>query len=191
MRGGWPERGERDPTPGAKTPLLYAAREGHVGVASCCSTPARSIEKPDADGVTPLLMAILNDQLAARATLLIERGANVNAADWYGQTPLWAAVDVRNLDVPGPTRDNGVDREAALALIQTLLDARRESERAHERIAAAAPLDHAPRLAVVGRLHRADAVPARRARRRRDGDAAAARRTAPTRTSRRSAAPRR
>ena len=33
VRGGWPERGERDPTPGAKTPLLYAARDGHADIA--------------------------------------------------------------------------------------------------------------------------------------------------------------
>jgi uncharacterized protein len=46
----------------------------------------------------------------------------VNAADGYGQTPLWTAVDVRNLDLNGPGRDNGVDRAAALALIAMLLE---------------------------------------------------------------------
>src|SRR5690606_13161480 len=58
----------------------------------------------------------------AVAHLLIERGADVNAIDWYGQTPLWAAVDVRNLDVDGPTRDNGIDRDAMLELIRMLLE---------------------------------------------------------------------
>jgi ankyrin repeat protein len=43
-------------------------------------------------------------------------------SDWFGETPLWAAVDLRNRDVAGPTRDNGVDRAAALALIRTLLE---------------------------------------------------------------------
>jgi ankyrin repeat protein len=56
------------------------------------------------------------------ARLLVEAGANINVADWYGQTPLWAAVDVRNLDVPGPTRENGVDRDAALEIIELLLE---------------------------------------------------------------------
>jgi uncharacterized protein len=120
VRGGWPERGERDPTPGAKTPLLYAAREGHADVAKLLLDSGADIEKADADGVTPLLMAILNGRIPL-ANLLIERGANVKVADWYGQTPLWSAVDLRNLDVAGPTRDNGVDRDAAFALIQTLL----------------------------------------------------------------------
>ena len=78
------------------------------------------LEQADANGTTPLLAAIINDNMATARTL-IEAGANVNAADWYGQTPLWAAVDVRNLDVPGPTRDNGVDRAEALELIELLL----------------------------------------------------------------------
>jgi ankyrin repeat protein len=120
VRGGWPERGERDPIPGAKTPLLYAAREGHMEVVKLLLSAGAEIEKSDANGVTPLLMAILNDRLAL-ATFLIETGANVKAVDWYGQTPLFAAVDIRNVDVSGPTRDNGVDRDAAFRLIQLIL----------------------------------------------------------------------
>src|SRR5690606_10523259 len=89
------------------------------------------IEQTDANGLTPLLNAVLNASVAsldrpreqhiAVAHYLIERGANVNAMDWYGETPLWAAVVLRNLDVNGPVKDNGIDRAAALALIDTLL----------------------------------------------------------------------
>jgi len=121
VRGGWPERGERDPIPGAKTPLLYAVREGHEDVAKLLLDAGANIEKADADGVTPLLMAVLNGHVAL-SQALIARGANVNVSDWYGQTPLWAAVDLRNLDVAGPTRDNGVDREVTFGLIKALLD---------------------------------------------------------------------
>src|SRR5262249_35710952 len=110
-----------DPVPGAKTPLLYATREGHEDVAKLLLDSGASIEKADADGVTPLLMAVLNGHIAL-AQDLIARGANVNVSDWYGETPLWAAVDLRNVDVPGPTKNNGVDRDAALALIKVLLD---------------------------------------------------------------------
>jgi ankyrin repeat protein len=120
VRGGWPDRGERDPIPGAKTPLLYAAREGHLEVAQLLLHSGAKLEKSDADGVTPLLMAILNGQLAT-AGYLIDRGADVNAMDWYGETPLWAAVDVRDLDIPGPHQGNGVDRNAAFELIRSLL----------------------------------------------------------------------
>lgn len=120
VRGGWPERGERDPTPGAKTALLYAAREGHLEVVKLLLEAGASLEKADADGVTPLLMAVLNGQIPV-AHHLLDRGANVRAMDWYGQTPLFAAVDLRNLDVPGPVRDNGVDRGAALKLVEAIL----------------------------------------------------------------------
>ena len=51
----------------------------------------------------------------------LEHGADVNATDWWGRTPLWAAVDLRDLEV-NKTDDNGVDRAAALQLIQALLD---------------------------------------------------------------------
>ncbi len=120
VRGGWPDRGERDPVPGAKTALLYAAREGHLEVARQLLDAGADIEKADANGVTPLLMALINGQLAV-ADLLVDRGADVRAADWYGQTPLFLAVDWRNVDVGGPTRDNGVDRAAALALVGKII----------------------------------------------------------------------
>jgi uncharacterized protein len=133
VRGGWPERGMRPPVPGAKTPLLYATRRGDLAVTTLLVEAGADLELADADGVTPLLNAILNTSIAAArgaatemqhlavAHYLVERGANVNAADWYGETPLWAAVDVRNLDVNGPERDNGIDRVAALDLIAQLL----------------------------------------------------------------------
>ena len=120
IRGGWPERGERDPVPGAKTPLLYAVRDGHLQTAQLLLKSGAQLEKTDANGVTPLLMAILNGHTAV-AQWLIEAGANVKAVDWYGETPLWAAVDMRDLDIPGPKRGNGVDREAALGLIRQIL----------------------------------------------------------------------
>lgn len=135
VRGGWPERGMRAPIPGAKTPLLYATRRGDLEITKTLVEAGADVELADADGITPLLNAILNASIAAArgapkgaahfaiAHYLIERGANVNTVDWYGETPLWAAVDVRNLDVNGPGRDNGIDRGAALALIETLLAA--------------------------------------------------------------------
>lgn len=131
VRGGWPERGERSPVGGAKTALLYATRAGDLAQTRLLVEAGADLEQTDANGLTPLLNAILNATVAslerphvqhiAVAHYLIEQGANVNAMDWYGETPLWAAVVLRNLDVPGPTTDNGIDRGAALALIRTLL----------------------------------------------------------------------
>jgi ankyrin repeat protein len=130
--GGLPEHGSRTPIGGAKTPLLYSTRQGDLETTRLLVEAGANLEQVDPDGVTPLLSAILNATVEAKpgeqgehlkvAHYLIEQGANINAHDWYGQTPLFAAVDLRNLDVPGPVRDNGVDRAAALGLIQELLE---------------------------------------------------------------------
>lgn len=132
VRGGWPEHGMRYPVPGAKSPLLYATRNGNLAMTRLLLDFGAELEQADANGVTPLLNAILNASVArdgrhsehlATAQYLIERGADVNAVDWYGETPLWAAVDLRNLDLSGPGRDNGIDRERVLGLIERLLGA--------------------------------------------------------------------
>jgi ankyrin repeat protein len=122
IRGGWPERGARDPVPGAKTGLLYAVREGHLDTVRVLLDAGANIEQADANGVTPLIMAILNNRIEV-AQLLVHRGANANASDWYGETALWAAVDLRDIDVPGPhITNNGVDQAAAFELIKQLLE---------------------------------------------------------------------
>jgi ankyrin repeat protein len=125
VRGGWPERGIRMPIRGGMTPLLYAVREGRSDVATLLLDAGANLEHANPDHITPLLMAILNEHLAL-AQELIARGADVNAEDWWGETPVWAAVDVRNLDMryntPQWTMDNGVDRPAALELLRTLLE---------------------------------------------------------------------
>ncbi len=131
IRGGWPERGMRPPVPGAKTPLLYATRSGHRALALALLEAGANLEQADGNGVRPLLNTILNASVggngaAERLQLaqdLIDKGADVNAADWYGETALWAAVDLRNVDLAGPATDNGVDRAAVLTLIERLLAA--------------------------------------------------------------------
>ena len=177
----------RPPVPGAKTPLLYATRRGDLAVTQLLVDAGADLELADADGVTPLLNAILNASIAvargaigehghlAVARYLVERGADVNAADWYGETPLWAAVDIRNLDVNGPQRDNGIDRAARAQPHHAVARAQRGSQCAHPRVPARATLLDAPRLAVMGRLHGPNSIPAGRARGRRNRHAPAAR----------------
>jgi len=130
IRGGWPEHGVRSAVPGAKSPLLYATRHGDLEMVQLLVESGADIEAADANGVTPLLNAILNSSAGsvrsgtehfAAAQYLIARGAEINAADWYGQTPLYAAVDVRNLELRYLGRIYDIDRAAALELIRTLL----------------------------------------------------------------------
>lgn len=130
--GGFPEHGSRTPIGGAKTPLLYSTRQGDLESTRLLVEAGADLEQADPDGVTPLLSAILNASVESKAGTqgehikvahyLVEQGANIQATDWFGQTPLFAAVDLRNVDVPGPIRDNGVDRVAAFGLIKELLE---------------------------------------------------------------------
>lgn len=130
--GGFPPHGSRTPIGGAKTPLLYATRQGDLEITQLLIEAGAEIEQSDANGETPLLNAIINATVASKpgpptqhievAHYLIEQGANIKVSDWYGQTPLFAAIDLRNLEVPVPTRDNGIDRDAAFGLIRTLLE---------------------------------------------------------------------
>src|SRR5690606_35408231 len=89
------------------------------------------IEQADANGTTPLLNASINATVASEPNLrtehmevawyLMDQGADIDVSDWYGQTPLYAAIDLRNVEVPGPVTDNGIDREAAMDLVRELL----------------------------------------------------------------------
>ena len=128
------------------------------------SPPARRSKQTDANGITPLLMAITNNHMDV-ARFLIDRGADINVVDWYGRTPLWAAVETRNMDVDNAEPfENGVDRAPVLELIQGPARQGRRSQHADERDAADSPADAARhRLAVVGGLHGSDAVSDRRA----------------------------
>ena len=71
----------------------------------------------DANGITPLLIAITNNHPDV-ARFLIDHGADIKAVDWYGRTPLWAAVETRNMDVDNATFVNSIDRAPFLELIQ-------------------------------------------------------------------------
>lgn len=120
LRGGVPERGSRPARAGQMTALHFAAREGHTRVVALLLGNGAHIDDPEANGVRPLLLAIMNDH-AETAGYLIEHGADINADDWYGRTPLWAAVDIRNVELDGELNTQVADREGALGVIRLLL----------------------------------------------------------------------
>src|SRR5437016_9167130 len=87
------------PTPsGAMTPLLFAAREGNLEMARILVDAGADIERASANGTRPLVVAIVNNHIEL-AMFLLERGADPNTADsFYKRTPLFTAVEMRNLD---------------------------------------------------------------------------------------------
>lgn len=124
VRGGLPEQGYQPPIPGDMTPLMFAAREGHVDAARLLIDAGAEVNVVDRNGVTPLLMAIGNNRIAM-ARLLVERGADIHVKDWYGRTPLFAAVEIRNVDLHFVTFEHMLtpeDRTEALDFIGFLLE---------------------------------------------------------------------
>src|SRR5688572_6034822 len=121
VRSGVPPQGEQLPTPGGMTPLLYAARDGSFDAARVLIEAGAELNAADPNGMTPLMMAITNGKIPV-AQMLVDKGADVRAADWYGRTALWAAVEIRNLDMRSGATDNGIDRDAALRLIASIVD---------------------------------------------------------------------
>src|SRR5579863_2522755 len=120
VRGGWPERGVQDATPGGMSALLYAARDGRLDSAKLLVSAKADVNQTEVNGITPLLMAITNDHIEV-ARFLLDQGGAANTADWWGRTPLWAAVEVRNRDM-GRGGEHDIDRGAALELIKTLIE---------------------------------------------------------------------
>ena len=106
------------------TPLLYAARDGRLDAARELVAAGANLELADANGIRPLLMALLNDHVSI-AELLLEHGADPNADDFWGRTPLFATIEYRNLDMNNRDQDspttNGVDRAPLLELAKKLL----------------------------------------------------------------------
>jgi ankyrin repeat protein len=80
---------------GGLTPLHFAAREGHLQtVKALVECRANVNHASPADHSSPLLIATVNGHFDIAAYLL-EQGADPNAANDAGVTPLYAAINVR------------------------------------------------------------------------------------------------
>ena len=84
-------RAQYRPT-GGLTALLYAGRSGCSACVAALLDAGADIDRPNPDGVTPLMVAIDNARYDT-AKLLLERGANPHIADWWGRTALYVAAD--------------------------------------------------------------------------------------------------
>jgi ankyrin repeat protein len=123
----WPRRVTAEPRPqnrplGGLTPLLFAAREGCAACAVELVKAHADLELADPEGITPLVMSILNAQFDT-AAVLIKAGANVNTWDIWGRAPLYSAVDYNTTPRGGRPDRPSSDKTTALAVIDMLLKA--------------------------------------------------------------------
>ena len=103
---------------GGLTPLLYAARAGCLGCVTSMVQAGADVDRPNPDGMTPMMMALDNGYPAV-AHYLLDRGANPHTWDWWGRTPLYIAVTMRG----GPDSRPGPRPPESLKFIHALLDA--------------------------------------------------------------------
>jgi ankyrin repeat protein len=105
---------------GLLTPLMFAAREGDLESARLFVAAGADVNAIGGDGKDVLGLAIFNGSYEL-ASFLIDNHANVNHADAQGFTPLFWAVDRRNMETP-PNFPWMVTTDP-LPLIKKLLDA--------------------------------------------------------------------
>jgi ankyrin repeat protein len=108
-----------DPS-GGQTALMYAARQDCLGCAKALVEGGAKLNDVDPDGLTALLFATLNAHFDL-ARYLAEAGADVNRWDFWGRTPLWAAVDYNTLPRGGRSDRPSLDQTSALDLARVLL----------------------------------------------------------------------
>src|SRR6185369_1235278 len=106
---------------GGLTPLLYAARQGCLECTKTLAEAGADLDLGDPDNVSPLLTATLNGRWDV-AKYLINKGANINKWDWWGQSPLYAAVDMNTLPHGGRPDRPSLDETTSLDIIKLLLD---------------------------------------------------------------------
>ena len=105
---------------GGLTPLLYAARQGCLECTKILAEHAADLDLGDPDNVSPLLLATLNGRFDVSA-YLISKGANVNKWDWWGQSPLYAAVDMNTIPHGGRPDRPSLDETTSFQVIEMLL----------------------------------------------------------------------
>ena len=106
---------------GGLTPLLYAARQGCVECVKILAGAGADLDLGDPDNVSPLLMASLNGRWEV-AEYLINKGANINKWDWWGQSPLYAAVDMNTIPHGGRPDRPSLDETTSMDIIKLLLE---------------------------------------------------------------------
>src|SRR5215475_8893044 len=106
---------------GGLTPLLYAARENCLACVEVLLRNGVDIDLPDPDGVSPLLLAIMNVNWDL-AKQLILAGADVNQWDIFGEAPLFTAIGLRNQLNGGHGSIDPLNETKGITIVRMLLD---------------------------------------------------------------------
>jgi len=112
---------------GGLTALLYAARDGCYDCVDALIAKGADINMPTPEGVTPLMIALDNDNNDV-AKFLLDHGANPGIWDWYGRTALYIAVDRKGGGSSGggirvPIDASHSSRSSVMDVIKALLAA--------------------------------------------------------------------
>ena len=98
----------------------FAAQYGAAEVAGLLADAGANLEATEPDGITPLMMAIINGHYDV-AAVFVRKGANVNAVDRSGRSALYHAVDMNRLEWlfsrPNPQPSGELDAVALAALL--------------------------------------------------------------------------
>ncbi|MBI4522122.1 MAG: ankyrin repeat domain-containing protein, partial [Gemmatimonadetes bacterium] len=109
---------------GGLTPLLHAARAGHVEAVQALLDGGANINQGgEGDGTSALLIATANGHFDL-AMLMLERGADANVRNTANANPLFAAINLQwaSHGRPGP-RAHDQQKTTYLELMKALLDA--------------------------------------------------------------------
>jgi ankyrin repeat protein len=110
----------KDMNRGGLTPLLYAAREGNIECAKNLLAGGADINLTDPENTSALLLALINIRWDF-AKFIIFAGADVQGWDFWGQTPLYVAVDMNTIPAGGRVELPPLDKTTGLEVIELLL----------------------------------------------------------------------
>jgi ankyrin repeat protein len=137
---------------GWMTPLMFAAREGDLEIGKLLVNAAPNMNAIAGDGKDALGMAIFNGQYEF-ASFLIDNHVNVNHADAQRFTPLFWAVDRRDMEL-GTNGFPWTVTTDPLPLIKKLLDAGADPNAVVNNTPRGRNRNASPRIVFASALHR-------------------------------------
>jgi len=135
------------------TPLMFAAREGDLEITRNLVAAGANLNAIAGDGKDALGLAIFNGQYEL-ASFLIDNHVNVNHADAQRFTPLFWAVDRRNMEL-GTNGFPWTVTTDPLPLIKKLLDAGADPNAVVNNTPRGRNRNASPRIVFASALHRA------------------------------------